>query len=109
MRFGIMFKSGDVVLAKIQYTDTYELKTRPAIVLFEEYDNIIVAGVTSNINMEGIPLTKKEGAVEESIIKLNYIFTITNSMISKKLFHLSIEKKKMIYNELNKKLYSLNN
>jgi len=104
-----MFKSGDVVLAKIQYTDTYELKTRPAIVLFEEYDNIIVAGVTSNINMEGIPLTKKEGAVEESIIKLNYIFTITNSMISKKLFHLSIEKKKMIYNELNKKLYSLNN
>ncbi|OGU16293.1 MAG: hypothetical protein A2X63_00055 [Ignavibacteria bacterium GWA2_35_8] len=59
--------------------------------------------------MEGIPLTKKEGAVEESIIKLNYIFTITNSMISKKLFHLSIEKKKMIYNELNKKLYSLNN
>ena len=104
-----MFKSGDVVLAKIQYTDTYELKTRPAIVLFGEYDNIIVAGVTSNINMEGIPLTKKEGAVEESIIKLNYIFTITNSMISKKLFHLSIEKKKMIYNELNKKLYSLNN
>lgn len=54
-----MPKSGDVVLAKIQFTDTFEVKTRPALVLFEEYDNIVVAGITSNVQMQGIPLTKK--------------------------------------------------
>jgi len=109
MRFGIMFKSGDLVIARVQYTDTYEVKTRPAIVLFEEYDNVVIAGVTSNLNMKGIPLTKKEGAVEDSIIKLNYIFTVSNAMISKKLFHLSLEKKRLIYEELNKKLGGLKN
>lgn len=102
-----MFKSGDLVIARVQYTDTYEVKTRPAVVLFEEYDNVIIAGVTSNLNMKGIPLTKKEGAVEDSIIKLNYIFTVSNAMILKKLFHLSSEKKRLIYEELNKKLNSL--
>ena len=102
-----MFKSGDLVIAKVQYTDTYEVKTRPAVVLFEEYNNVVIAGVTSNTNMKGIPLTKKEGAVEDSIIKLNYIFTVSSAMISKKLFHLSTEKKKLIYEELNKKLNSL--
>ena len=41
-----MPKSGDVVLATIQYTDTFELKKRPALVLYEEYDNVVVAGIT---------------------------------------------------------------
>jgi hypothetical protein len=49
-----------VTLAKVQFTDTFEVKTRPAVVLFEEFDNVIVAGITSNLKMEGIPLTKKE-------------------------------------------------
>ena len=50
-----MLKSGDVVLAQIQFVDTAEIKVRPAVVLFEEYGNIIVAGVTSNAQMQGIP------------------------------------------------------
>lgn len=55
-----MLKLGDVVLAEVQYTDTFEVKTRPALVLFEEFDNVVVAGITSNLEMEGIPLLKKE-------------------------------------------------
>ena len=55
-----MYRPGDVVLAKVQFTDTFEIKTRPALVLFEEYGNIVVAGITSNPVMEGIPLTRKE-------------------------------------------------
>ena len=39
----------------------------------EEFDNIIVAGITSNKSMNGISLTKQEGAVKDSVIKLNYI------------------------------------
>ena len=54
--------------------------------------------------MGGIPLTKKEGAIKESVIKLNYIFTISEKMVKKTLFSLSNEKKKIIINEIIKKL-----
>ncbi len=95
-----MFKSGDVILATIQFTDTFKVKERPAVVLFEEFNNIIVAGVTSNLDMKGIKLTKKDGAIKDSVIKLNYIFTISKNMIGKTLFHLSSDKKKEVYDGL---------
>ena len=104
-----MFKSGDVILAQIQFTDTFEIKKRPSVILFEEFGNVIVAGITSNLRMEGILLSKDEGAIKESIIKLNYIFTISNKMIVKKLFSLSIGKKKLLYEELIKRLGDLIN
>ncbi len=103
-----MLKAGDVILAKVQFTDTFEVKTRPAVVLFEEFDNVVIAGITSNLEMKGIPLTRKEGAIKESIIKLNYIFTISKAMVEKNLFHLSQEKKKKIFEELTKRLSELN-
>jgi len=103
-----MLKGGDIILTKIQFKDTFEVKTRPAVVLFEEFDNIVVAGITSNLKMEGLPLTKKEGAVKDSVIKPNYIFTISKSMISKVLFHLNSKKKHEIFKELIKRLDTLN-
>jgi mRNA interferase MazF len=102
-----MLRAGDLVLASVQFTDTAEVKTRPAVVLFEEYGNVVIAGVTSNLKMKGIPLTESEGAITDSIIKLNYIFTISNKMVSKVLFHLSKEKKHLIYEELNKRFVEL--
>lgn len=104
MRRGNMHKFGDVVLAQVQFVDTFEVKTRPAVVLFEEYGNIVVVGITSNLEMRGIPLTKKEGAIKDSMIKLNYIFTVSEKMIKKMLFSLSTEKKKQIVGELTNKL-----
>ncbi|MDP3765558.1 MAG: type II toxin-antitoxin system PemK/MazF family toxin [Nanoarchaeota archaeon] len=99
-----MYKTGEVILAQVQFTDTFEIKTRPAVVLFEEYGNIVVAGVTSNTEMEGIPLTRKEGAVKDSVIKINYIFTISDKMVKKRLFSLSHEKRKILVSELVKRL-----
>jgi len=99
-----MLKAGDIVLTKLQFTDTFEVKKRPVLILFEEFDNIVVAGITSNVEMKGIPLTKKEGAVKNSVIKLNYIFTVSKMMIEKTLFSLSNEKKKKVFDELVKKL-----
>jgi len=99
-----MLKAGDVILAKIQFTDTFEVKTRPAVVLFEEMDNIVVAGITSNTKMKGIPLTVEEGAVKESVIKLNYIFTISKMMIERTLFNLTPKKRKQVFDELVSKL-----
>jgi len=102
-----MLSSGDVVLARVQFTDTLEIKKRPALVLFEEFDNVVVAGITSNLKMKGIPLSKKEGAIKDSVIKLNYIFTISKAMVYKILFHLSKEKKAIVFNELTKRLGAL--
>ena len=99
-----MYKTGDVILAQMQFTDTFEIKTRPAVVLFEEYGNIVVAGITSNTNMAGLPLTRKDGAVKDSVIKINYIFTISVLMVKKSLFQLSEEKKKVLITELTKRL-----
>jgi mRNA interferase MazF len=102
-----MFKPGDVILALVQYTDTFEIKQRPAVVLFEELDNIVIAGITSNTAMKGIPLTKEEGAVKDSVIKLNYIFTISRKMAVKNLFRLSAEKKKRVHQELMERISRL--
>ena len=107
MRYGTMLKPGDIIIAQIQFTDTFEIKKRPALVLFEEFDNVVVAGITSNLEMKGIPLSKSDGAIKDSIIKINYIFTISKAMISKTLFHLNKDKKKMVYNELIKRLDNL--
>lgn len=102
-----MSKPGEVILAKVQFADTFEIKIRPAVVLFEELGNVVIAGVTSNNEMEGIPLTKNEGAIKDSVIKLNCIFTIAKEMIHKTLFNLSLDKKKLLFNELVKRLSAL--
>ena len=60
MRGGKMRNFGDVILASIQFTDTFEIKKRPSLVLFEEQGNVVVAGITSNLEMKGILLTKKD-------------------------------------------------
>ncbi len=98
------FESGDVVLAFVQFTDSNEIKARPAVVLYEEFDNIVLAGITSNRKMQGIPLAVEDGVVKPSVIKVNYIFTVSSVMIKKKLFTLSVEKKRQIHDVLVEKL-----
>jgi mRNA interferase MazF len=100
MRSGNMLRSGDVVLASVQFTDTFEIKSRPAVVLFEEMGNVVIAGITSNTRMKGIPLTVEEGAIKKSVIKTNYIFTISKDMIQKTLFKLNKKKKKILYDSI---------
>jgi len=102
-----MLKAGDVIVARVQFTDSAEVKNRPAVVLFEELENVVIAGITSNLKMKGIPLSKSEGALKDSVIKLNYIFTISQEMVSKVIFHLSNEKKSLIFEKLTEKLGGL--
>jgi len=55
-----------------------------------------------------VVLKLKSGrAIKDSVIKLNYIFTISNEMVSKVIFHLSKEKKQLIFDELSKRLDGL--
>lgn len=102
-----MPKPGDVVIARLQFTDSNESKIRPALVLFEELGNVIVAGITTNLKMNGIPITVKEGASQDSVLKLNYIFTITNETILKTVFRLGKEKRQIVFDELQKRFHGL--
>ena len=104
MKYGKRYNFGDIILATLQFVETFEIKKRPALVLFEEYDNIVCAVITSNPKMKGISITKKEGMAVDSVIKLNYIFTISEKMVEKVLFSISTEKKKIIKNELFKRI-----
>ncbi len=102
-----MPEAGDVVLARVQFADSFEVKKRPAVVLFGEFTNIVVAGITSNTKMRGISLARADGAAKDSVIKANYIFTITEKAISKKLFRLSAEKRAELRRVLSGKLEGL--
>ncbi len=99
-----MHNAGDVIIARMQFVDGGESKVRPALVLFEELGNVVIAGITTNLQMKGIRLSVEKGAVQDSIIKLNYIFTITDEAIIKTVFHLSPEKKHLVFEELSKRL-----
>lgn len=100
-------RAGDVIIARMQFTDTNESKVRPALVLFEDLGNVVIAGITTNLKMKGIAISVKEGAAQESVLKLNYIFTITEEAILKTVFHLSEEKKRIVFDELTERLGGL--
>ena len=96
------YNLGDIILVKVPFTDTQEYKLRPAFVWFEDYSNVIILGITSNLNMKGIFIPKSEGLIVDSIIKTNYIFTIDKKDILKKLITLN----KKYINEVCKELIS---
>jgi mRNA interferase MazF len=104
-----MPKAGDVIITRVRFADNEGSKIRPALILFEELGNVVIAGISTNLRMKGVPITRSEGAAQDSVVKLNYIFTITNDTILKTVFHLSSEKKGMVFGELRKKLEALNN
>ena len=107
-QFGLVF--GDVVLVEVPFVSGEGVKLRPAVVLVEEKDNIVIAGMTSNLKMQGVFIPKEEGLVVDSVIKLNYIFTVSKQRIRKKLTHLSFEKKLEICRELGNRMdFCLNN
>lgn len=104
MKYGKRYNFGDIIITKVQFSDTFEIKKRPALVLFEEYGNIICAVITSNPHMQGIKILKEEGLIVDSVIKINYIFTVSERMIEKFLFKISNVKKEIIKKELFKRL-----
>lgn len=107
MKSGTQYNSGDLVLARVQFTDTYETKKRPALILWSDFSNVVVAGVTSNLSMEGINLKKQKGLPFDSVIKMNYIFTVTHGMIEKKLCQILPSTKKVVKKYIQEKLDSL--
>ncbi|MCG1012537.1 type II toxin-antitoxin system PemK/MazF family toxin [Tepidanaerobacter sp. GT38] len=70
MRYGTMYRQGDILLIPIPYSDLTSNKKRPVLVLSnDDYntktEDIIVAAITSNI-------TSKEYSILISNLKLQY-------------------------------------
>lgn len=102
-----MPKSGDVVIAMVNFADLDQSKIRPAVVLFVESGNFVVSSITSNLKRAGIPLSKSEGAAVESMIRTDSLFTISESRISRVVFRLSKEKKQQVFDAVTRKLEQL--
>jgi hypothetical protein len=102
-----MFKSGDVVLLNAQFTNKVGHNKRPGLVLFEKLGNVVALGITSNMKMGGISLTKEEGVVVDSIILTNYVLTVSRKRIIKKLFSVTMDTRKRVYSKLDLELQKL--
>jgi hypothetical protein len=101
---GKKYNLGDVVFAEARFIDSYESKMRPAFVLFEIHNNVVLAAITTNLDMDGVPLMKQEGAAEDSMIKTNYIFTVDHEDIVKRFFTASESKKAEVCADLMKRM-----
>ncbi|MHA1232858.1 MAG: type II toxin-antitoxin system PemK/MazF family toxin [Candidatus Helarchaeota archaeon] len=109
MSSGIQYSTGDIVLVEIHFPNGKGSKKRPALVLFNKYNNIVVAGMTSNLKRNGIKVTAEEGCLKDSVIRLDYIFTISSNIIERKLFKLNKTKQELVFIELIKHITSLLN
>ena len=100
-------KVGQVVLIDFPFIDNTSSKVRPALVLFSEYGNIILAAITSNKKASGIKLTKADGLLYDSTIKLNTIFTLPKEMIIMHICDLNQAKRKEVYLKLEEMIKGL--
>lgn len=75
-------------------TEGQSLITKPAGVSMVTRNGvkILAVQITSEGDSDWLPHhNKEEGAIKDSVMKLNYIFTISKTLISKTLFHLTKE------------------
>jgi mRNA interferase MazF len=77
---------GDVVLIPFPYTDLTGNKYRPAIILVESEDDVIVCFITSQLKWQSefdifINPTEINGLKKPSLIRLNKIATIDKELI----------------------------
>ncbi|MFH1649749.1 MAG: hypothetical protein ABIA93_04325 [Candidatus Woesearchaeota archaeon] len=79
----------------MKFVETDSYKRRPALVLYQEHRNLVVAGITSNLLMEGISLTREEGFQFDSVLKLNYIMTVVSTS-ALQIFRLSMGKQEFV-------------
>lgn len=89
------YHSGDIVLINFPFTDLVDTKIRPALVITEMKDDVIVLGIFSKVPypIEGTWFLLEEhtnwfiqtGLKKRSVIKTEKIAVIHNSIIKKRL------------------------
>lgn len=93
-----IFTKGDLVVARIPFSDVSDSKIRPAVVVAElKGDDLILCSVTaSRADCYSISLNNEdliEGTLKfESRIRANIIFTVESNQIPYRIGHLKQEK-----------------
>jgi mRNA interferase MazF len=95
MRYGTMYRQGDILLIPIPYSDLTSNKKRPVLVLSnDDYniktEDIIVAAITSNITSKEYSILISNKDMQEgnlhvnSCIRVDKIYTLSQSIVIKK-------------------------
>ena len=58
-------QAGEAIVTIVRFADSVNPKIWPALLLFEELGNMVKAGISINLRMKGIPITKAEGAAQD--------------------------------------------
>ncbi|MCD6219822.1 type II toxin-antitoxin system PemK/MazF family toxin [Candidatus Calescamantes bacterium] len=107
------YKSGDVVLVEVVFSEGIGSKKRPALVISSNHYNrsrneVVIAAITSNIKRELFGDTKIENWREAGLIYPSLVTaivqTIKANMIVKKLGYLSQEDFNKVKNNLRKSM-----
>lgn len=90
-----MYRSGDIVLVNFPFTDLSTSKVRPALVVTEKREDIIIIGIFSKVPdvkedswfllEEDVNWFSQTGLKKRSVIKTEKIVAIHTSIVKKKL------------------------
>ena len=86
-------KKGDIVLVTFPFTDLSSFKLRPALVLFSENDDAVLAFITSNLSSRHshdvfIRQSASNNLEMDSVIVIRKLFTANKKLIRGKLENL---------------------
>jgi mRNA interferase MazF len=95
MRYGIMYRQGDIVLISIPYTDLSSSKKRPVLIISNDgynmnTDDFIVAAITSNIDDKTYAVMITNDDLNEGIllhpscVRADKIYTLSQSIVIRK-------------------------
>jgi mRNA interferase MazF len=112
MRFGMMYKQGDIVLLPVPFSDLTNRKQRPVLVISsnsynEVTDDIVVVAITSqlrNLDYSVVIESKdlKEGKLKvSSAIRVDKVYTLSKDIVRKKFGQVNTEVMKNVRNKIN--------
>lgn len=113
MRYGTMYKQGDILLIPIPFSDLTSSKKRPVLVLSnDDYnkktDDVIVAAITSNITRKDYTVLisnkdMQEGNLDvDSCVRVDKIYTLSQNIVINKFGTVKPEVLNKIKEKLNK-------
>lgn len=94
MRYGIMYKQGEIVLIPVPFSDLSSTKRRPVLILSNtdyngKTNDIVVAAITSNIQNKAYEIIITHGDLLEgklkidSCIRADKLYTLSQNIIIK--------------------------
>jgi mRNA interferase MazF len=112
MRFGMMYKQGDIVLIPVPYSDLTNRKQRPVLIISnDDYnkmtEDILVVAITSQLKdldysviIDGKDLT--EGTLKvTSAVRADKVYTLSKEIVRKKFGKVNFEVLKSVQLKIN--------